>query len=594
VKIAGLNSKTLTLAGVCVGVLIISSCTELKRPEPNPYLAETQPPAVKELRWSNGAAPKSLDPALSNTAPETDIVRAIYEGLTVTDPKTLDVAPGVAESWTVSDDGLVWTFKLRDEAKWSNGKAVTANDFVRSWKRLNQMGPRAAHRNLLENIAKAEGGIRSADTKPSQDFEFPQPSESENESGDAAIEPSVTPEPTASVEPTPAKKDEPELDVSAPDAETLVVKLVRADSEFPRVVAHPIFSPIFDDKKIEAEKAKDVETVTNGAMKVESVEGSSIALIRSENYWDGDAVKLDKITFVSSAKPDEALAAYRDGKVDVVTNTEFAPLAQKLFSPYADFKKSAFAALNFYEINSRTAPFNDRRVREALAISLEREKISEVELEGTTLPAFSFLPFANESGTKIVQDKDRAAELLEQAGFPGGVGFPTVRLVINRNDVQQRVARAAARMWKANLNIDTNIIVAENAELEEIRKSGSFDLLRRGVVFPTSSEFVSMSATFGNDAATSPVSSGGIPQGSIAPSADPSPVATPTSDNDGGNTLTEAQAVFEMHAIPIYFPMSFSLVKPYVNGFEINSLDSISVTDISIDSEWRPQMKSTN
>lgn len=594
--IAGLSTRSITLAGICAGVFILASCNELKRPEPNPYLAETQPPAVKELRWSNGPAPKSLDPALSSAAPETDIVRAVYEGLTVTDPKSLDAAPGVAESWTVSDDGLLWTFKLREGAKWSNGKAVTAEDFVRSWKRLDQMGTRAAHRNLLSNIARIEGEKKPAETR-SEDFESPAEEPTTDvpaAEANTESQPSAVPEATPYGSPEPPKKEEPAIDVVAEDAATLVVKLVRPDKEFARVVAHPIFSPVFDDKKLDAGKSKDVKTVTNGALRIASVENSAIVLEKSENYWDRDAVALDKITFVSAAKPDDALAAYRDGKVDVVTNTEFAPLAQKLFSPYADFKKSGFAALNYYEINSGQAPFNDRRVREALALSLEREKISEIELEGTTLPAFSFLPFSNESRAKIVQDKDRAAELLEQAGFPDGAGFPTMRLVINRNDVQHRVARAAARMWKANLNIDTDIVVAENSELEEIRKSSNFDLLRRGAVFPTASEFASISALFGTEPTTPPTATDNVPTNPASSLANQISGPVAASTPLFGNTLTEAQAVFEMHAIPIYFPMSFSLVKPYVNGYEINTLDSVSVNGLSIDSEWRPQMKTSN
>src|SRR6188768_140536 len=130
------HRMVLGVAATC----LLSSCAELKAPEPNPYLAETQPPPIQEFRWSNGGMPKSLDPARASAAPETDVVRAIYEGLTELDSKTLAATPGVAEKWTSSDNDRTWTFNIRKDARWSNGERVTASDFVRSWKRLRDLG----------------------------------------------------------------------------------------------------------------------------------------------------------------------------------------------------------------------------------------------------------------------------------------------------------------------------------------------------------------------------------------------------------------------------------------------------------------------
>ena len=107
---------------------------------------------MQEFRWSNGRLPKSLDPARAASAPETDVVRGLFEGLTDIDPKTLVARPAAAESWSSSDDFKVWTFELRHDAKWSNGKRVTAQDFVRSWRRLAELGEGAAHSDILSNI----------------------------------------------------------------------------------------------------------------------------------------------------------------------------------------------------------------------------------------------------------------------------------------------------------------------------------------------------------------------------------------------------------------------------------------------------------
>ena len=120
--------------------VFMSSCSELEKPKTEPFYAQTAPPEKKEFRWSNGRMPKSFDPALAGAPPETDIVRAVFEGLADTDPKTLEAVPSVAEKWAASEDFKTWTFNLRKDAKWSNGERVTAADFVRSWKRLAEMG----------------------------------------------------------------------------------------------------------------------------------------------------------------------------------------------------------------------------------------------------------------------------------------------------------------------------------------------------------------------------------------------------------------------------------------------------------------------
>jgi oligopeptide transport system substrate-binding protein len=275
-------------------------------------------------------------------------------------------------------------------------------------------------------------------------------------------------------------------------------------------------------------------------------------------------------------------------------------LAQKVFSPYADFQRSVFGALNFFEINYTKPPFSDRRIRQALSISIERERLSEAELEGTTQPAFSFLPFASASQAKLVQDKERARELFEQAGFAGGHGFPMIRLVVNRNETQQRLAREVMRMWKEILNVETQLVVKENNEIAETRARLDFDVLRRGIVFPVSDEFVCITSIHSSARLIEPEAEQG-------PSTMPvrTPVIERPSNTLNSNASAEAQsgrpslasipisseemAIFEMRAIPLYFPVSFALVKPYVLGFEMNSLDVQSLGVISIDSSWQPR-----
>ena len=194
---------------------------------------------------------------------------------------------------------------------------------------------------------------------------------------------------------------------------------------------------------------------------------------------------------------DSALEAYKKGEIDAVTNANFEPLALKILTPFFDFKRTTHSALNFYEFNRKTEPFNDRRVREALAISIDRERLTDDELEGASLPASNFLPFGDFDGRlNLKQEVGKAKQLLEKAGFANGEGFPTIKLVINRNNVQKRIANSIAKMWKQNLNIETEVIVKEFDELETYRKEGLYDLIRRGVVFPTADETANMLAIF--------------------------------------------------------------------------------------------------
>ena len=585
--VSNLNRIAIGLAATC----LLSSCAELKSPEPNPYLAETQPPAIQEFRWSNGGMPKSLDPARASSAPETDVVRAIYEGLTEVDPNTHKAIPALAEAWSVSIDGKTWSFILREDAKWSNGARVTASDFVRSWKRLFELGESTAHRHLLANFAVAPG--KEQHSSAAEDFVEPETmSESDQQDGVAAAPNAESVAENRIVRP----------DISALDDRALIIKLKRPDQDLPKLLAHPIFRPVYGNGEVLNKKQLNSKIVTNGAFQITTIDQDGITLERSDTYWNRENVNLDRVSFVAAGKADEALEAYRTGKVDAVTNADFAPLAQKVFSSYSDIRRNAFAALNFYEVNYKKPPFNDRRVREALAISIERERLLTGELEGVATPAFSFLPFAITTKNKLVQDKDRARDLLEQAGFDGGRGFPVIRLVVNRNESQQRIARTVAKMWKDNLNIDTELVIKESSEIAASRQRMDFDVLRRGVVLPVVDEAVSMSAILGDviaqeteEANMSRARLGDDSNSFVRQSVNTNQNSNANSSLQGSPNetiqpvLTQEAALYELRAIPLYFPTSFALVKPYVEGFEISSLDAPLLNGVSINSNWQPK-----
>jgi len=598
---------------LCLAVAIgFAGCANLEQPKVEPFYAVTNPPPKQELRWSNGKLPKSLDPALAASAPETDIVRAIYEGLTEIDPRSLREVPGVAESWESSDDLRVWTFHIRKDARWSNGDPVVARDFVDSWKRLKDLKGSAVNRHIFQNIVGMNLTDVKVDADSGETIDSLAPAEvpgtidlptvvppAKNEK--AMIKPpanSQAPLPTI-----PGSKpvlSESTFGVEAVDEATLRVTLELPDKDFARLVANPVFRPVHNGG---ANIDQTASPVANGAFRIVKTGDDGITLERAETYWNRPSVGLERVRFVPAVSAEAALIAYRKGEIDVVTNAVFAPLALKILSPYEDFRRTPFSALNFYEINTAAAPFNDRRVRAALATAIDRAKLTDGDLEGTNQPAYTLFPLGERRGEPMTFDAGKAKELLEKAGYSDGKGFPAIRLVVNRNDLQQRVARSVARMWKQNLNIDTTIIVKESSEIEAIRKSGDFDVLRRGVVLPTNDELVNIASVLGSAKKSPPIAADEAPQAnadlnSSGPSDDlgqEAPDERPpalVNEEVKDLTISEDDAIFAVKVIPLYFPVSYSLVKPYIRGFETNGLDAISLKEVSIDNHWKPKASS--
>jgi oligopeptide transport system substrate-binding protein len=567
--------------------LLGGSCAQIQRPLVEPFFANNPPPLKQELRWSNGKIPTTLDPARALTAPEADIVRAIYEGLTELDSKTLTEVPGVAERWETTDQGRTWTFHLRRDARWTNGEPVTAADFVRAWKRLPTKASSTSY--LYSNIAGLGDGSAKLTGPETDAFELLSPDQSpdaEPEPAQRTGTPSPSPpERTQSISALPNNdRAAKEPGVEAIDRQTLRVILNIPDKEFPRLVAHPIFRPVPREVAKLEPAGLDSSVVTNGAFRVVTIDNSCVTLEPSETYWDKERISLERVQFRAVESAEAALDAYRKGEIDVVTNASFTAAALKLLSPYEDFRRTTHAALNFYEVNTAHKPFDDRRVREALAIAIDRERLAHADLGGTTAPAPRLLPLNPSPREPLSFDVARARGLLANAGYPDGAGFPVVRLVVNRNDVQQRLARSVARMWKSNLNIETSVITREFAEMDDARAAGDYDLIRRGVVLGANDELVALLKIFGDISG-------------VSASATPEPARTHSLDHSGDESVetapqqinipAKAAILHEFRAIPLYFPLSYALVKPYVDGFELNALDAPSLKEVRINNEWR-------
>ena len=583
---------------ILVSHAFLASCGELKKTEPDTFFSETKPPEEQIFRWSNGKFPKSFDPALASAPPETDIVRAIYDGLTETDPETLEAVPALASRWESDESKKVWKFELRKDVYWSNGDKITAKDFVRSWKRAVTLGEKAPHHFLMHNfvgvtserVDEIKGDIESGRgvAEESAERREIQDAPEKSEIG-SSKEDGKTPKKHASK----SKK----LGVKAISDFSLEVRLKEPDEELPRLLAHPMFRPVFGDGENFKEDPVGADIVTNGAFRIASVGRDGVTLDRRENYYAGKSVKLNRVIFVPSKDADSALEMYKKGEVDVVTNSAIEPLAKKILTPYNDFRQTTHSALNLYEFNIKDTPFNDRRVRESLAMAIDREQIVKGILESSAKPAYDFLPFKKERSKPIPADPDAAKALFEKAGFADASEFPKIKLLINRNETQQKVAERVARMWKDVLGVETELVISEGEELEKKKKAGDYSLVRRGVVLPTSDETANMLALFGVDeseqeSTEKEESDEKEESGDKSPDSD-DVLSIDTSVKDKV-VLTEEEAIAEIPAIPLYFPTSYSLVKPYVRGFVLNTLDAPSLKNVEIDSSWRPRKEEGN
>jgi oligopeptide transport system substrate-binding protein len=629
------KNARLYLTLTVISALVFGGC--LRQQEGEQFYGKIAVPSAQEFRWSDGGLPKVFDPARAAAPPDTDVVRALFEGLTDYEPGTLRPVAAVASRWEESEGGRVWTFHLRPDAHWSNGDAVTAHDFVRSWARSLRLGERAPHSKLLSNIEGAQT-VAQAYSPQTQNGAKSSTTQTPSSSTQTPTQQSQSAQPQSSQ----SQSSPPTLGAVALDAHTLRVTLVRPDRNFPALVAHPVFRPVHELSpggglsELQDEQAQDgarevggLGIVTNGAFSLSRLAGDSVVLERASGYWDAASVRLERVLFVNKSDPEEALAAYRAGELDAVTNAPVEPLAVKLLTPYKDFRRETFAALNYYHFNSTRAPFDNPRVREALARAIDTERLSADTLGGATEAARGFLPpldtdeeiaSADTHGrveTKDVQpnpsaelivgggghkdagggealgyDAQRARMLLAQAGFPGGAGFPRVRLLVNRNEQQRLVAQAVARMWRETLGVETEILVRPWEEYESVLRAGEYDVARRSLVMQTTDEETNMIELFGEDSPADEAARAAVlPQ--------PSPV-TPTPEANGAavvppslarrepSILTEAQALRDVPAIPLHFASSYALVKPYVNGFESNLLDAPSLKSVQIDTQWRP------
>lgn len=395
-----------------------------------------------------GTEPESLDPHVIRGVTEWIIAASIYEGLVVPSPDTGLPMPGVAQSWSVTKDGLVYTFHLRADAKWSDGSPLTAEDFAYSMKRM---------------LMPAMGSAHAEDTllflKNARTFQYGQ----------------IT--------------DFSQVGVKVPDPLTLELTLDSPTPFFPEALYqfYPVKKSLVEKFGSMVDRAsawtRPENIVTNGPFAVTSWRvGQELVVKKNPHYWDAAHVRLNEIHYYPYENPSVEENAFRSGQLHLT----FGVPLQKITAYQKDnpdqLKTAPDFGVYFYTINVKRAPFTDVRVRQALALAIDREALAHRVLGGGREPASSFTPKGlggyNAPEGLLAFNPEKARALLAEAGFPEGKGFPIVEILNDSREPHRLVGETIMQMWKQNLGIEVKLRNEETRTLIANKRLFDFDLVR--------------------------------------------------------------------------------------------------------------------
>ena len=421
-----------------------------------------------------GPNPESLDPALNSAVDGANTILTIFEPLLLIDENN-KVIPGQAESYTVSEDGLTWTFTMRDGLKWSDGSELTAKDFEYSMKRMANPDTAAPY---AETAVGMIAGFDEAQGNP-----------------DADGNPTTEPNPDA-------------LQVTASeDGKTLTIVLSYPCSYFDKLAAFVSLSPV-QQATVEANGdswCTSPETfVSNGPyMITEWTPSERIVLSKNPNYvggWDSSRIVSDTITLLLLEDSSASYAAYNSGEAQLIKDvpTDEIPSLTKA-EDGGDVYTDSLLGTYYISLNDQREPFTDPLVRKALSLAIDRDYVANVVMQGTYSPAYNlvgpgivdaedgsmFIDNANGGEPYISEDYEanleEAKSLLAEAGYPNGEGFPTITYSANDASYHIPVAEYLQQAW-AELGINMSIEKVEWNSFTSQRRAGDFDISRNGWV----------------------------------------------------------------------------------------------------------------
>ena len=490
-----------------------------------------------DFRFTNGIEPKSLDPQLATGEPEHRLLTAMFEGLARLDARSLEPVPGVAESWEISADGKTYTFHLRPDARWSDGRPVTAQDFCYAWRRLQEPSLGSEYAYIMHMVRYAQAYNTHADQAAALQGPIPAAAGelmrkypgsipaaavlafSGQQNLDATLKgtpnealrnfllraPGDLPHDALSALPAQfalegkrraALYEEAKRHfgvdggVFAKDERTLVVELVAPTPYFLELTS---FYPLFPVPRWAIERSAGRNwflpdrIVSNGPFRMSEWRvGDHIRLERSESYWGRRAVKLSTIDALPIENTTTSLNLYLTGEVDWLPQQSIPQdLAPDLRSRPDFYTGPAFITY-YYKINCTRKPFSDVRVRKALNLAIDREQITRDVMRMGQSPATHFVPPGirgyEPPETGIRFDVAEARKLLAEAGFPEGRGFPKFGILYNTLESHKKVAEVLADQLRRNLHLDVAAYNQEWQSYQQSTRALDYDLSRAGWV----------------------------------------------------------------------------------------------------------------
>lgn len=605
-----------------------------------------------DLRVANGTEPKTLDPGIMTGQPEHVLADALFEGLTRVDATTLKPVPGVSSGWDISPDGTLYTFKLRPDARWSDGHPVTAADFIYSWKRL--LDPKvgaeyaymlfplelaeayntfAAHAaSIGDKILPALAALQKTAPIAAQTWQGFVRDQHVNDplralNDDAFGE--LLARRTGTVSAAELALFAQDLErararllsenaearahfgvdrgVMAPDERTLVVKLRAPTPYFLQVLSHTSSMPV---PRWAVEAHGDSwflpgNIVSNGPFRLGSwLVNDHIRLEKNPNYWGKSEVRLERVDMLSNENMMTNVNQYLTGAIDLIPHSyypqELAPELRKR----SDFTQSPTLIVYLYRLNVTKKPLDDKRVRKALNLAIDRDLITKSVLGLGQKPAYTLVPPGIPGYTPPASATERnvaeARRLLAEAGFPDGKGFPRLGLIYNTNEDHKRLAEVVSDQWRRTLGIEVTAYNQEWQSYLETTRALKYDIARYGWVadYVDPNSFLDMFVTNGPNNQTgwsSPLYDRLIqvasdvsllshdPEALLAKLREPEPIRALLRAVEAGAPderqrarealrfalLREAEAILvddECPIIPVYFYTIGMLARPRVHG----------------------------
>ena len=490
------------------------------------------------LNWGNGAEPQSLDPHKGEGIPGSNIKRHLFEGLVNVAPDGENI-PGAAESWDISQDGLTYTFTLRQDARWSNGDPVIADDFVYSLRRSLDPATLSRYTFILNPIVNASE--IAAGNRPGTD-----------------------------------------LGVRAVDDDTLEIELESVTPYFLGLLTHHAAYPVHPAS---AEAHGDQYTrpgnlVSNGAYQLEDwVVQSYVKLVRSPYYWDNDKTIIDEVFFHNTEDKSAEIRRYRANEIDISYNT----IARRQLPWIRDnipdeLMIAPYLGSYYYSFNITRPPFeDDPDLRRALALAIDREIISEQVLDSGELPAFGWVPPVNgyvgqqmpEASWTQAEREEEARRLYALAGYSPENPLIT-EIMYNTEEDHKRVALAVSAMWKQVLGADVSILNQEwKVFLDTRAQKTDTQVFRNGWIgdYNDANTFAEL---FHSDSGLNHTGWANAEYDELLGLA-----AAEGNLARRAEYLQQAEVILleALPIMPIYFYVSTRLIKPWVGGYVTNIMD---------------------